>query len=111
MKTEIWIALSAMVFTVLVFTFPAHAQRSNLRTQLLANEGKTFSAMKDPEFAAYDQVLREYVVRRIQKKYGVKIDPKAYGSGFEVLEIESLLRCKKPGEPAEPYLQKIQKRP
>ena len=111
MKPKIWIPLSAVVFTVLLFTYPACAQRTDLRSQLLANGGKTFSGMNDPEFASYDLILREYVARRIQKRYGVRVDPKAYASGFEILEFESLLKCMKPGEPAEQYLQKMQKRP
>ena len=99
-----------MVLTVLILTFPAHAQNKDLRSQLLANEGKTFSGMKDPSYASYDLLLREYVGRRIQKKFGVKVDPKAFASGFEILEVESLLKCKKPGEPVEAYLQKMRKR-
>lgn len=106
-----FILLSAGVFAVFLFTCPAYAQKTDLRTQLLANGGKTFSGMSDPEFASYDLILREYVARRIQKRYGVRVDPKAYASGFEILEFESLLKCMKPGEPAERYLQKTQKRP
>jgi hypothetical protein len=111
MKPKILISLSAMVFAVLLFAYPAYAQRTDLRTQLLANGGKTFSGMNDPEFASYDLALREYVARRIQKRYGVRVDPKAYASGFEILEFESLLKCMKPRESAEQYLQKTQKRP
>ena len=111
MKPKILIFLSAVVSTVLIFTYTAYAQKSDLRSQLLANEGKTFRGMNDPEFASYDLILREYVARRIQKRYGVTVDPKAYASGFEILEVEALLRCKKPGEGADPYLQKMRKRP
>ena len=111
MKPKIWMLLPAVVFTVLLFTYPAYAQRTDLRTQLLANGGKTFSGMNDPGFTSYDLILREYVARRIQKRYGVRVDPKTYASGFEILEFESLLKCMKPGEPAERYLQKTQKRP
>jgi len=100
-----------LVFAIIMLTSPAVAQKSDLRSQLLANEGKTFSGMNDPEFASYDLILREYVARRIQKRYGVTVDPKAYASGFEILEVEALLRCKKPGEGADPYLQKMRKRP
>jgi hypothetical protein len=102
MRTKMFILLSAGVFAVFLFTCPAYAQKTDLRTQLLANGGKTFSGMSDPEFASYDL---------IQKRYGVRVDPKAYASGFEILEFESLLKCMKPGEPAERYLQKTQKRP
>jgi hypothetical protein len=111
MRLNMLILLSAAVFTVLVVSPPVYAQKSDLRSQLLANGGKTFSGMKDPEFTSYDLVLREYVARRIQKRYGVKVDPKAYPSGFAILEFESLLKCKKPGEPVERFLQETQKRP
>jgi hypothetical protein len=111
MRPILVIALSAMVFTVFLCAYPAYAQRADLRSQLLANGGKTFSGMNDPEFASYDLILREYVARRIQKRYGVRVDPKAYASGFKILEFESLLKCMKPGESAEQYLQKTPKRP
>ncbi len=110
MKTKQWVILPAMVFTVLILTLPAHAQKKDLRSQLLADEGKTFS-VKDPDYTSYDLALREYVARRIQKKFGLRVDPKAFASGFQILEFESLLKCKKPEESAEAYLQKMQKGP
>lgn len=90
--------------------FSAFGQGKNLRTQLLANEGKTFKSTEDPEFVSYDLVLREYVAKRIQKRYGVALDPKSF-SGFDLLEIEALLKCKKASESIDPYVQKFRKQP
>jgi len=82
----------------------ADAQKGSLRSQLLANQGKTFRGTEDPEFVSYDQVLRDYVSKRIQKRYGETFDPKNF-SGFDLLEIEAFLKCKKPGESVAPYLE------
>jgi hypothetical protein len=111
MRPILLVPLLVMVCTLLISTYPACAQKSDLRGQLLADEGRTFSGMKDPEFASYDLILREYVARRIKRHYGVTVDPRRFASGFAILEFESLLRCMKPGEPVERYLQETQKRP
>ncbi len=87
----------------------AHAKDATLPAKLLADEGKTFAGTKDPQFISYDQALRLYLVTRINKKFRIALDPKDY-SGFELLEIESLLRCKKSNEPANLFLSKFKKR-
>jgi hypothetical protein len=81
----------------------------NLRARLLENAGKTFSGIEDPAFQSYDQTLRDYVAKRISKRYGVAVDPKGY-NGFDLLEIEAFLKCKKSSEALDPYLQKFQKK-
>jgi hypothetical protein len=111
MKTTVILLIVVGMFGFFGSVDRAEAQRTDLRSRLLASEGKTFSGMNDPEFASYDLILREYVARRIQKRYGIRVDPKAYASGFKILEFESLLKCMKPGETAEQYLQKTQKGP
>jgi hypothetical protein len=53
--------------------------------------------------------LRDYVARRISKRYGIAVDPKSY-NGFDLLDIEAFLKCKKSNEAVGPYLQKFQKK-
>ena len=81
----------------------------NLRARLLENAGKTFTGVEDPAYQSYDQTLRDYVAKRISKRYGVSVDPKGY-NGFDLLEIEAFLKCKKSNEAVGPYLQKFQKK-
>ena len=48
------------------------------------------------------------MVKRIHQHFGITLDPKTY-SGFDLLEIEALLKCKKPEEPADVILKKFPK--
>jgi hypothetical protein len=102
--------LMVIVLSFLVLSLtsdPVLAQ--NLRARVLENAGKTFKGTEDPAYRAYDQALRDYVARRISKRYGVAVDPKGY-SGFDLLDIEAFLKCKKSGEALDSYLQKFQKK-
>ncbi len=65
--------------------------------------GKSYKGVQDPEFISYDQLLRNYLVQRIHKNFGIRLDPKNY-SGFDLLEIESLFKCKKANEPFDLFL-------
>ncbi len=80
------------------------------QSELLAYAGKSYTGLQDPEFIKYDTALRGYETQRIQKKFGLALDPKTY-SGFDLLEIESLLKFKKPSEAFDPFLGKFPKRP
>ena len=104
MKTKWFLLMLGVVLGLGSIVISADAQKGSLRSQLLANQGKTFRGTEDPEFVSYDQVLRDYVSKRIQKRYGETFDPKNF-SGFDLLEIEAFLKCKKPGEPVGPYLE------
>ena len=95
-------AAVSMVLTLSLI--PAEGQ--NLRAKVLDHAGKTFTASQDPDFQAYDQALRDYVSKRIERKYKVTVDPKKY-SGFELLEIEAFLKCKKSTETLDPFLAKF----
>jgi hypothetical protein len=44
-----------------------------------------------------DLAFREHMVKRINKRFGVALDSKTY-SGADLLEIESLFKCKKSDE-------------
>ncbi len=108
MRKNIFLTISVMVVALGLLAFSAYGQGKNLRAQLLENEGKTFKSTEDPDYQSYDQVLRDYVAKRIQKRYGLTLDPKAF-SGYDLLEIEAYLKCKKPDESIDPYLQKLRK--
>jgi hypothetical protein len=70
-----------------------YGKDSSLQTQLLDHAGKTYTEAQDPSFLNYDLALREYMVDRISKRFGVSLDPKIY-SGFDLLEIEAFLSAK-----------------
>ena len=109
MKTTQFIStVAGSLFVLLTLSlFLAHAQP--LRTRVLQHAGKTFTGLEDPGFKAYDQALRAYVSERIQKKYGIGVDTKKY-SGFELLEIEAFLKCKKSTEALDPFLSSFRTR-
>ncbi len=72
--------------------------------------GKSYTGTQDPSYLTYDLALREYMVNRINKRFGVALDPKTY-SGFDFLEIESLFKCKKSDEPFDMFLKMFPKYP
>jgi hypothetical protein len=47
-------------------------------------------------------------VKRIDKEFGIALDPKKY-SGFDLLEIEALFKCKKSNEPYDIFLKPFPK--
>jgi hypothetical protein len=78
-------------------------------SHMSAYEGKTFAGFEDPEYVSYDQELREFLVKRIDQEFGIVLDPKKY-SGFDLLEIEALFKCKKSNEPFDMFLKMFPKR-
>ena len=76
-------------------TFPKEA---GMPAQIAAYDGKSYKGFQDPEYISYDQALREVLVKRIDQKFGIALDPKKYSS-FDLLEIEALFKCKKSNEP------------
>jgi hypothetical protein len=87
-----------------------YAKGSSLQSQLLDYAGKSYTGAQDSSYLNYDLALREYMVDRISKQFGITLDPKNY-SGFDLLEIESLFKCKKSGEPFDIFLKMFPKRP
>jgi len=81
-------------------TFPKEA---GMPAQIAAYDGKSYKGFQDPEYISYDQALREVLVKRIDQKFGIALDPKKY-SGFDLLEIEALFKCKKSNEPFDLFL-------
>ena len=109
MKT-IKLLLMVIVLSFLVLSLTSDpVLAANSRARVLENAGKTFTGTEDPAYQAYDQALRDYVAKRISKRYGVTVNPGGY-SGFDLLDIEAFLKCKKTNEPLDLYLQKFQKK-
>jgi hypothetical protein len=85
------------------------AKETTVPARVATFDGKSFAGFQDPEYVSYDQALREYLVKRIDKEFGIALDPKKY-SGFDLLEIESLFKCKKSNEPYDMFLKEFPKR-
>jgi len=92
--------------TLLCFCIIASSAMANdvfYDPQLQPYDGKAYTGAQDPQYISYDSILREYLVKRIHERFGITLDPKTY-SGFDLLEIEALLKCKKSEEPADTIL-------
>ena len=74
-----------------------------LSSEVLSHAGESYRSVQDPAYISYDEALRICVTERIKKEFGVALDLKAY-SGFDLLEIAALLKCKKVDEPVEDFL-------
>lgn len=110
-KKMIWSLLILTIFLwFCVIASSVHAKGSSLPAQLLDYAGKSYMGAQDPSYLNYDLALREYMVNRINKQFGIALNPKDY-SGFDLLEIESLFKCKKSGEPFDIFLKMFPKRP
>jgi hypothetical protein len=110
MKLKMILLILFVIASVDVTTFLSFAKGATGPSQLLAYEGRTFTGIQDPEYLSYDLALRGYVAKRISKRFGITLDPKTY-SGFDLLEIESLFKCKKSGEPFDLFLKIFPKSP
>ena len=88
----------------------ASAKPTPLEAQLLEYAGKSYAGAQDPSYLNYDSILREVMVKRIQKQFGISLDPKIY-SGSDLLEIEALFRCKRSDEPFDIFLKMFPKHP
>lgn len=82
--------------------------KEDLSPPLMAYAGKSYSGGKDPEFLSYENELKKILINRINKKFGLNLNISQY-SGFDLLEIESLLRCKKTNESPEIFLKMFPK--
>ena len=81
-----------------------------LGSEVLNHAGESYKGVEDPAYISYDQALRTYMVERIKKEFGLALDPKTY-SGFDLLEIEALLKCKKASESVEDFLKGFPRHP
>jgi len=104
-----WGFFLLFAFGVFCLNVPAtYADKEPLQSQVLNYVGKTYGGVQDPEYISYDQALRDYMVKRIKQRFGVELDPKKY-SGFDLLEIEAVLRCRKSDEPLDMFLEMFPK--
>jgi len=109
MKSK-WVLL--LPYIVLFFNLTVcsvSAKEDVMPARITAYDGKSFTGFQDPEYLSYDQGLREYLVKRIDQRFGIALDPKKY-SGFDLLEIEALFKCKKSNEPFNIFLKMFPKR-
>ena len=101
-------------FIVILFlatgVFQVQAGEKSSLARVLTFAGRSYPSTKSPEYSPYDNALRAYLVERIQRESGVNLDPKKY-SAFDLLEIESLFRCKKPSESFDLFIRGFPKEP
>jgi hypothetical protein len=110
-KKRIWfLPILGIALWPCVIISSVNATSSSLESQLLEYAGKSYTGTQDPSYLNYDLALREVMVDRIHKEFGITLDPKIY-SGFDLLEIEALLKWKKPEEPFDIFLKIFPKRP
>lgn len=93
-KKWVWSFLMVAILWSCVITSSARADGSSLESLLLDHAGKSYTGVEDASYQDYDLVLRKVVADRIGKRFGIALDPNIY-SGFELLEIEALFKCKK----------------
>jgi len=91
-----------------VIASPVYAKENSLNVQVLDHAGKSYSGTQDPSYVDYDLALRKYVADRIHQRFGIALDPKSY-SGFDLLDIEALFKCKKLEEPFDLFLKMFSK--
>jgi hypothetical protein len=87
-----------------------YAKESPSQPQVLDYAGKSYTGLQDPSYINYDLSLRTFLVDRISKRFGIALDPKTY-SGFDLLEIEALFKCKKSEESFDLFLKMFPKHP
>lgn len=102
---------TAICLSILFSVIPSSifAKEVSIPPEIAAYDGKTFAGFQDTEYLSYDQALRKYLVKRIDQQFGVALDPNKY-SGFDLLEIEALFKCKKSNEPLNIFLKMFPKR-
>jgi hypothetical protein len=105
-----WFPLTLLTILFFGLTISsAFAKGTAMPSRIMAYNGKSFQGFEDPEYLSYDQALREYLVKRINQEFGIALDPKKY-SGFDLLEIEALFKCKKAKESYNIFLRMFPKR-
>jgi hypothetical protein len=93
-----------LILSWLVFMAPSsQGKEDELSSEVLSHTGKSYRSVEDPAYISYDEALRACVAERIKKEFGVVLDLKTY-SGFDLLEIEALLKFKKADERVEDFL-------
>ncbi len=110
MKLKSIFSVSITLLCIWITVSSAQANNVFFDPQLQPYDGKAYTGAQDPQYISYDSILREYMAKRIQQEFGIQLDPKKY-SGFDLLEIEALLKCKKSEEPSDGILKMFPKQP
>jgi len=106
MTIKNFVSMISILVILLWFVFMAPSSQGRdgqLSSEVLSHAGKLYPSVEDPGFISYDEALRTCLAERIKKEFGVALDLKKY-SGFDLLEIDSLFKCKKADEPFEDFL-------
>jgi hypothetical protein len=109
MKSKYFLSTLLVILLFGLTVSSAFAKKVEIPARVTTYDGKHFAGFQDPEYISYDQALREYLVKRIDQKFGIALDPKKY-SGFDLLEIEALFKCKKSNESFDVFLKMFPKR-
>jgi hypothetical protein len=109
-KKILWFLLMVPILGSWIITSPVCAKENSLQFPLMDHAGKSYSGAQDPSYLDYDLALRKYVADRILKRFGIALDPQIY-SGFDLLNIEALFKCKKSEESFDLFLKTVPKRP
>jgi hypothetical protein len=104
-----WI-LVPVVLCLMMNAWQVQAAEKDLRSYVWAYNGKSYKGIQTTEYNAYDQALRNYLVQRIGRRFGIRLDFERY-SGFDLLEMESLFKCRKSNEPYDLFLRSFPKTP
>jgi hypothetical protein len=106
MAAKNFMSMISVLLILLWFVFMAPSSQGKdgqLSSEVLSHAGKSYRSVEDPAYLSYEEALRACVVERIKKEFGVVLDLKTY-SGFDLLEIEALFKCKKADERVEDFL-------
>ena len=106
MTVKNFVSMISILLIVSWFVFMApssQGKNGQVSSEVLSHAGKSYRSVEDPAYLSYDEALRACVAERIKKEFGVALDPTKY-SGFDLLEIESLLKFKKAEERVEDLL-------
>lgn len=106
----IWFFLTLMLASSMSIGVSASSGPKAPTATIDVYEGRLFTGPQDPDYKDYDSALKNRLIKRIQQKYRVEFPPESY-SGYDLLEIESLIRVKKPHEPLDPILKMFPKFP
>jgi hypothetical protein len=109
-KKILWSFLAVSILGAWIATSPVYAKENSLQNKLLDHAGKSYSGTQDPSYLDYDLALRKCVADRILKRFGITLDPQIY-SGFDLLDIEALFKCKKSEESFDLFIKMVPKRP
>ena len=106
MTVKNFVSIITILVILLWFVFMAPSsvgKDGQLNSEVLSHAGKSYRSVEDAAYISYDEALRACVAERIKKEFGVVLDLKTY-SGFDLLEIEALIKFKKADERVEDFL-------